>query len=531
MSNAVFFPACEDGVELIIERGLFKWLRGCAMPNSSSTNHALKPQERYIVWLLAMLGAVHVMIFSAAFPFFNNVDEPIHFDLVLKYSHGQVPRKMDMLSAESAAYLSLFNSCAYLGTPDMFPGNQMPPPPWAEPVKQMQQDFVVNSAAWQQQQNYEVSEPPLYYAMAGIWWKIGRGIGFHDGRLLYWLRFLNILQIIGLVWLAWYAARLVFLDKLFLRLGPPMLIAFMPQTAFYSLGNDMLSSVCFGATFICLLRWQASDKPSGWLGAITGLAMAATWLCKATNLPLLMVAMAAVYFKTWQLFPRMKWRATLPMLTFICCAFPPIAAWAVWCKLNFGDLTGANIKTTHLGWTVKPFSEWWHHPIFTPAGLWTYLSGQLGTFWQGEFDWHAQPLALPGNNFIFTALSLVLPAVALFSLFRSKFSPEQKNALWLSLAECFVALSFFGLMSMVYDFHNCPNPSRDHPYFQAGRMILGMLIPFLLLLVYGLDRVLARGKERTKFLVLGVLITMMLASEVITDYPVFSNEYNWFHLP
>jgi len=501
------------------------------MPDSSPSNHVSGSQERYVVWLLCMLGAVHVMIFSAAFPFFNNVDEPIHFDLVLKYSHGQVPRKMDSLSADSAAYLSLFNSCAYLGTPDMFPGNQMPPPPWTEPVKQMQRDFVVNSAAWQQQQNYEVSEPPLYYGVAEVWWKMGRGIGFHDGRLLYWLRFLNILQVIGLVWLAWVAARLAFPDKPFLRLGPAALVAFMPQTAFYSLGNDMVSALCFGATFIFLAQWLASEKPSPRLGALTGLAVAATWLGKATNLPLVMVAVAAVLFKTWQLFPRMKWRATLPALAFICCAVPPIAGWAVWCKLNFGDFTGSKIKMDHLGWTVKPFSEWWHHPIFSPQGVWTYLSGQLGTFWQGEFDWHAQPLFLPGSNLIYTVLSMALLAVALHGLFRAELSPRQRNALWLGVASCAAALVFFALCSIIYDFHDCPNPSREHPYFQAGRMILGMLIPFLLLLVYGLDRVLARGKEGTKFVVLGGLIALMQVTEVVTDYPVFFNEYNWFHLP
>jgi hypothetical protein len=48
--------------------------------------------ERKVVLLLALLAAVHVFIFSAAFPFFNNVDEQIHFDLTVKYSQTHVPR-------------------------------------------------------------------------------------------------------------------------------------------------------------------------------------------------------------------------------------------------------------------------------------------------------------------------------------------------------------------------------------------------------------------------------------------------------
>jgi hypothetical protein len=45
-------------------------------------------------WLIGLLGAVaglRVFIYAAAFPFFCNVDESAHFDLVLKYSRGQLP--------------------------------------------------------------------------------------------------------------------------------------------------------------------------------------------------------------------------------------------------------------------------------------------------------------------------------------------------------------------------------------------------------------------------------------------------------
>src|SRR3984957_8254711 len=86
-------------------------------------------RERKIVLLLCALAAIHVFVFSAAFPFFNNVDEAIHFDLVLKYSHGNVPRKLETISPESAGYLALMNSHAYLGIPGEFPGGHLPQPP------------------------------------------------------------------------------------------------------------------------------------------------------------------------------------------------------------------------------------------------------------------------------------------------------------------------------------------------------------------------------------------------------------------
>src|ERR1035441_3007586 len=57
-------------------------------------------QERRIVWLLCLLAAVHVFVFSAAAPFFNNVDEQIHLDLAVKYSQGHLPRSLEPVSTE-----------------------------------------------------------------------------------------------------------------------------------------------------------------------------------------------------------------------------------------------------------------------------------------------------------------------------------------------------------------------------------------------------------------------------------------------
>jgi hypothetical protein len=134
---------------------------------------------------------------------------------------------------------------------------------------------------------------------------------------------------------------------------------------------------------------------------------------------------------------------------------------------------------------------------------------------------------------IYTILSLLILVPVIYSLSPrfSKESLQRYRVLLLGLA-CFIApLGFFALMSIIYDFNECPYPSRAYPYFTSGRLMLGMLIPFLLLVAYGLDRVLARFKNTTKFTVLAVLVSTMLAVEIITDWPVFSNPYNWFHLP
>jgi hypothetical protein len=489
--------------------------------------------ERKIIFILCCVAAIHVFIFSAAFPFFTNIDEPIHFDLVVKYSHGHVPRKLETLSPDSSIYLSLYSSLAYFGTPDSFPDQKLPSPPWTQSVEKMQHDLVLNSAAWQAQQNFEVSQPPLYYALAGLWWHIGKWCGFEGGRLLYWLRFLNILVAVALVWIGYVAAKLIFPGHLFLRMAVPTWLAFLPQSAFYSIENDVLSPLCFGLLLVCTYKWMCADVPSARLGFLTGSAFAATFLAKLTNLPLLMVTGVFIFFKTWHLHKDERLRVSCPALAaFSLSAGLPMAFWLAWCKYNFGDFSGSELKIEHFGWIHKPFSEWWHHPIFMPGGLWTFVSGLMSTFWQGEFWWHNKPMALPIVDMIYTITSICFVVMALIAHF-SKTATETKlqhQALLFAFCSFVAMIAFFGFLSIIYDFNGCPNPSREHPYFTSGRLMLGSLIPFLLVFAYGLDHALSHFGSVVKFSALAGMIFFMLTSEIIIDWPAFSNEFNWFHL-
>jgi Predicted membrane protein (DUF2142) len=488
--------------------------------------------ERKIIFFLCLLAAIHVFIFSATFPFFNNVDEQAHFDLVVKYAQGYLPRQMELLSAETTPYAVIFGTREFLWPSNNFPIAQFPPP-WTQPMEKIKPMLLSHEAAWNNVKNYEASQPPLYYALAASWWDLGKACGLHDGLLLYWLRFLNIVFIVTLVWSGYVAAWMIFPENLFLRLAVPALIAFIPQTAFYSVQNDVLSPLCFGAAFICLIKFLRAEIPDVRLGIVTGLALAATFLAKISNLPLLAVSAAAILFKSWQLERTGKFRAAFPsLLALFLCAVLPMAVWLAWCKHNFGDFTGTAAKIQFLGWTHKPFVEWWHHPIFTPHGLWTFLSGLIATFWQGEFVWHRQPLSLPMVNVIYFVFSVVFIGLALLNLLPQSKTPTgpQRQALWLGFWSFAVAVAFLGFLSIIYDFHDCFYPSREHPYFTSGRLMLGVLIPFLLLFVYGLDRALKNFGIAAKFTALATIILFMLATEIVIDWPIFANSYNWFHM-
>ncbi|MFZ1074499.1 MAG: DUF2142 domain-containing protein [Verrucomicrobiia bacterium] len=491
-----------------------------------------RTRQCIILLLLCLLAAAHVFVFSAAFPFFNNVDEQIHFDLAVKCSQGHILRALEPVSDESVRYIVLYGSPEYLGITTNSADGQLAPP-WKQPLENVRQALITKTASWRTVTNYEASQPPLYYTLAGLWWRLGEACGFHDGLLLYWLRFLNVLFVVTLIWLGFVAARMIFPDNLFLQFGVPALIAFMPQTAFYSIQNDVLSPVCFGAAFILLLRWLQSGRPGVRLGMFAGLALAATFLTKISNLPLLAVAALAVLLKTWQLFRNEDLRVVRPtVLSLAACAGLPVVLWLAWCKFIFGDFTGSEAKIKFLGWTHKPFAAWWHHPIFTFHGFWVFLSGNLATLWQGEFMWHRKPLGIHGVDSFYAVMSVGLLAMTLVALFQrpAPTTTPQSQALWFAVVCCAAVLAFFGFLSIIYDFHDCFYPSREHPYFTSGRLLLGALIPFLLLFVFGLDRTLSRFSNQAKFFMLTGIILFMLASEISIDWPIFPDPYNWFHM-
>ena len=118
----------------------------------------------------------------------------------------------------------------------------------------------MTKAAWQNEINWESSQPPLYYALAGVWWKVGEYIGLTQIESFVWIRFLNGLLAALVVWLGYVAARTIAPERIDLSIGVPLLLAFIPQDVLYALSNDVLSPVCFGALFLCVLRWLKADR-------------------------------------------------------------------------------------------------------------------------------------------------------------------------------------------------------------------------------------------------------------------------------
>src|SRR5437016_5179102 len=236
--------------------------------------------ERVLILLLCVVAALRVFVFSAAFPFFSNIDEDLHFDLITQYSGGRLPRAFEPLKEKSLSWIVPYASPEFLFTSDQFPGAKFPPPLWKMSGPGVEPEIAATRAAWSSESNFESSQPPLYYIIASLWWWIGKHIGLAGIQSLYWIRFLNVPLIAIVVWLGYMAARIIAPERLDLHIGVPLLLAFIPQNVFYAINNDVLSPVCFGALFVCVLQWLRTKAPSFLLGASTGLTIAATYLTK-----------------------------------------------------------------------------------------------------------------------------------------------------------------------------------------------------------------------------------------------------------
>src|SRR5262249_25866635 len=361
----------------------------------------------------------------------------------------------------SAYYFSLYGTSEYFTAPQQFNNGTFPPPNWTLPAEQ--RDAMVDRAAvwWENNQNHESGEPPLYYAVAGLWLNLGRVVGLTGGWLLYWVRFLNVFVAASLVWLGFVAAKLVFSDEPFIRVAVALLLAIWPQSTLYSITSDSLSPLCFGIAFVGLLKFLAAERPTLLVSIWTGLALAATCLGKATNIALLLVAGLALIFAIRRFSKRRTLRRYLaPVAMLIGCAAVPIGLWFAWNLHTFGDLTATASKIDFLDWTRKPVSKWWPHPIFTLNGLTEFWSESVASFWRGEFIWHGQRLASrfsDGFYWISTTLVILFTAVSLISG-RARLSTFQRQSLWLALSSFAVLVLFLAFLSIAFDFGQCVYP-------------------------------------------------------------------------
>ena len=489
-----------------------------------------KRQIRFIVALLCALAAVRVFIFSAAFPFFNNVDEQAHVDLVVKYAQGNLPREIEHFSSDAARYFAIDRSPEYFVPPKQY-GGQYPPPNWLLPLEDQQRVASEEIPFWESRANHESGEPPAYYATAGTWFNLGHAFGLRDIGLLYWVRFLNVAVAAALVWIGYRTANVVFENSTFPAIATPMLLAIWPQTSFYSIQGDSLSPIVFGIGFLALTKLIDSQRPSILIGIGLGLAGAITCLIKTANFPLLFILAAAVVFKAIQLVRRGEIsRGSLLFAAFAMSAALPLVPWFAWNEHHFGDLTATKSKIELLGWTPKGFADWWSHPIFTLTGAKDFWAELIASFWRGEFIWHGQRMATWSSDAFYWTISTLALGITVVSLTIRRKAEPKRTVLWFALLSFVSLVGFLVLLSIRFDFGDCPYPSREHPFFTSGRLLNAAAVPFFLLLVYAIEQVGGWLKRNwIEWAIVSVIALLTLGWQSSINGAALSSRYNFFH--
>jgi hypothetical protein len=479
-----------------------------------------KSKREYIfVIFLCLIAAVRVFLFSSAFPFFNNVDEQAHFDLVYKYSLGYIPKeKVENYNRRSAELIVLYMTGEYLSNPDEFADGDIPPPIWTIPNVRKSKAFHRLVSYWQNKRNFETASFPTYYIIAGLWCAVGRAVGINGGHLLYWIRFLNIPLIVVLVYFSYLIGRTFSRDNTTKKLGLPIITAFFPQDVFYSINSDTVSSILFAISFFMLLQIHFENKSVLYYG-LAGLAASVCFLAKVSNLAVLVLISAITLLKIKKSLNEKQLKIHLfKLLVLMVAVIVPISIWLMRNYLLFNDITGLAHKNEYLGWTLKPFSQLWHHPIFGIKGLLYFLREITKTFWRGEFVWYLERIF-----FFISGIALIL----------NRNSSDQRTRFVLKISFCVVLISLLlmAILSTLYDFGNCWYPSSEKPYLVSGRLILCVLLPFLLIYVDGLEHILSKlKKSAAPLLGISIIAIAITISELLITWEIFASQYNWFHL-
>jgi hypothetical protein len=491
-------------------------------------------REGRVALALAVFAGFRVAVYSLAFPFFTNVDESRHLDVVLKYARGYLPRPgPDFYEPDTARWVGRLGSPEYQRDPENPLRPEVPPPVWAAPPG-AEETRVLNMERYLEgRHSLEADQSPLYYGAAGLWLVAGRGLGLEDGRLLYWVRGLGAFSAFALVLAAAWVLRSLAPDSGFVRLGVPALLAAFPLDSVYYLTGDALSPLLGGLAFLLVARLVVQREAETRAYVAAGLALAAAFLCKYPNAALFAGALVCTVgalsgvrgepgaLRRWAVL----WAVAL---------LPPL----LWLGRNWlvgGDLTGTAVKIEGLDWGRKPAAAWPAHPLLTPSGLWIFVRDLVPSFWRGELVWERFELRFVAVDSFYRITTLVFLALAAFGLARGPRSADARAVEGAALASLLTAAGVLGFLSLIFLFHETSSPSIDYPFFVQGRLVSGVLAPFALLYVRGIEEgarlAFPARQGRLAWAALGLVIAVALLSELVLTLPVFGSAYNGFHLP
>lgn len=506
-----------------------------AKETGSRFSRILQTREWLIICLLASYAAIRILFFSAAFPLFNPTDEQIHFDAVYKYSHGYWPEKgLPLVSPECARIFTLYESPEYINEAAVLRAIHLDQPIATLPPELQARKYQPYYSYWLSKRNFEIDSPPLYYLMAAVWLKCGSALQLTDWKLAYWLRFFNVLPYIALIFLAYRLVKEVYPQREYLSLFVPALIAVFPQDIFYGVNREILSAP-FAALSLLLLALSLRRIARAKAYLLAGAFMVSfTFLTDLPNAVLYLALLGVLIFWVKRAYKEDSFRndATTTGTAALCAILLP-ALWMARNYLSLGDITASREKIAALGWTVKPWSSRWQHPLFSWRGAGYFLRELMKTYWRGEFLWHGKPLASPSFDWfvVLATYSLIVAFVVYFLIQRRSTRDIQWYCDLLAVGLLGSAFLFLAFLSLRFDFGSCFYPSRALPYFVSGRIISGTALPFFVIFASAFGKIASRVQKWVPTsIAMASLVLLIGVSDILIKAPVLHSPFNLFSL-
>ena len=488
-----------------------------------------------IIVICCCLGALRVLLYAAAFPLFNPVDETSHYQMVREYSRGHLPGS-DLLKvdAEAANFFTLYCSSEYFKSREVLRQFHRDVPIAALPAELRERHYPKVFDYFLGQCNIETQSPPVYYLLAGAWYRVAKIFGAPEWKAAYWARFLNAILFGTFIWVACLFAEEVYPERVFLSVGTAMLLAVFPQDVFYGMSRDVLLPLVTALFLLFLLR--ALRKEDGGerelfaAGFLAGIA----FLTELSSVVLFGALLVVALFKSKRAekLGSSERQQTMLALSLVAAAALPLV-WLVRNRLVMGDLTGTQAKMFCLGWVAKPWREILQHPIFSFSGM-RYFVGELtGSYWRGEIIWAGQALRNSTAEIFYFYSTIVLLSVFLvhFAIRKKKHNPAQRWSEYLAVYLLTASVLFMAFVSLLFDYQECVYPSRAHPYFVSGRIIVGTLLPFLLMYLSGFELLLRPIRKYIHPIVPLLLICASIACvEATLMLTVFHSQFNFYAL-
>lgn len=315
---------------------------------------------------------------------------------------------------------------------------------------------------------YEFHQPPLYYALASVVYRL-------TGGSLLALRLFSLLLGAGLLLTSWALVRTTFPQQVGLALGTTAFVAFLPMhlAMASAVNNDTLAELLLAASVLSLARYLQVPRGRGPTPSALGLLIGLGLVTKVTVFIALPLALAAILIA-----PRSRRERICDGLLIFGPACLLLLPWLVRNHLTYGgpDLLGlARHSQVVVG---QPRTAEWLAQMGWSGLLQTFARTTLQSFW-GQFGWMG--VLLDSRLYLLLNLLSALTVLGfLLSLVRnlrpmlSQWRLPLLLVLWLVFT--FLAYLWYNLQFVQHQ----------------GRYLFPALIPLGLIFALGLAEVLAR---------------------------------------